>query len=173
MPARKKSVATARRQKAPARKSRTAAASAKTIGMRKTAKPSNPKTLNLALQGGGSHGAFTWGVLDRLVEEERLDIEGISGTSAGAMLAIAYASGHKIPEIVAQSRATRFKDFGNWKLSWLGLASNQKLDAPSRGHRARPRSESATRLERRLYRRGNRSHPRSLAKPGYSCGPAG
>jgi NTE family protein len=43
------------------------------------------KTINLALQGGGAHGAFTWGVLDRLLEEERLEIEAISGTSAGAM----------------------------------------------------------------------------------------
>jgi NTE family protein len=43
------------------------------------------KTINLALQGGGAHGAFTWGVLDRLLEEERLVIEGISGTSAGAI----------------------------------------------------------------------------------------
>ena len=41
--------------------------------------------IDLALQGGGSHGAFTWGVLDRLLEDERLEIEGISGTSAGAM----------------------------------------------------------------------------------------
>jgi NTE family protein len=43
------------------------------------------KRINLALQGGGAHGAFTWGVLDRLLEEERIHIEGISGTSAGAM----------------------------------------------------------------------------------------
>ena len=43
------------------------------------------KIVNLALQGGGAHGAFTWGVLDRLIEEERLVIEGISGTSAGAI----------------------------------------------------------------------------------------
>ena len=42
------------------------------------------KSINLALQGGGSHGAFTWGVLDRMFEEDRLWIEGISGTSAGA-----------------------------------------------------------------------------------------
>lgn len=51
------------------------------------------KTINLALQGGGSHGAYTWGALDRLLEEEQLDIEGISGASAGAMNAIALASG--------------------------------------------------------------------------------
>jgi NTE family protein len=49
--------------------------------------------IDLALQGGGSHGAFTWGVLDRLVEEPWLKIEGISGTSAGAMNAAVLASG--------------------------------------------------------------------------------
>jgi NTE family protein len=43
------------------------------------------KHITLALQGGGAHGAFTWGVLDRLLEDDRLLIEGISGTSAGAM----------------------------------------------------------------------------------------
>ena len=51
------------------------------------------KTVNLALQGGGSHGAFTWGVLDRLLEEDRLLIEGVSGTSAGAMNAAMMAQG--------------------------------------------------------------------------------
>ncbi|MEX2525416.1 MAG: patatin-like phospholipase family protein [Gammaproteobacteria bacterium] len=51
------------------------------------------KRINLALQGGGSHGAFTWGVLDRLLEEADVVIEGISGTSAGAMNAIALAQG--------------------------------------------------------------------------------
>ncbi len=45
----------------------------------------NNKIINLALQGGGAHGAYTWGVLDRLLEDERISIEGISGTSAGAM----------------------------------------------------------------------------------------
>jgi NTE family protein len=50
-------------------------------------------TIDLALQGGGSHGAFTWGVLDRLLEEPWLKIEGISGTSAGAMNAAVLASG--------------------------------------------------------------------------------
>ncbi len=50
--------------------------------------------VDLALQGGGSHGAFTWGVLDRLLEEPELSIEGISGTSAGAMNAAVMAVGH-------------------------------------------------------------------------------
>ncbi len=51
------------------------------------------KTVNLALQGGGSHGAYAWGVLDALTEDARLDIVGISGSSAGAMNAAVYAAG--------------------------------------------------------------------------------
>ncbi len=52
------------------------------------------RLIDLALQGGGSHGAFTWGVLDRLLEEPWLEIEAISGTSAGAMNAAVMAAGH-------------------------------------------------------------------------------
>lgn len=52
------------------------------------------KVLNLALQGGGSHGAFTWGVLDALLADPRIEIEGLSGTSAGAVNAVALASGY-------------------------------------------------------------------------------
>jgi NTE family protein len=51
------------------------------------------RSLNLALQGGGSHGAFTWGVLDRLLEEGDIDITAISGTSAGAMNAVVVGEG--------------------------------------------------------------------------------
>ena len=54
----------------------------------------DPILIDLALQGGGAHGAFTWGVLDRLLEEPRLQLEGISGTSAGAMNAAVLAHGH-------------------------------------------------------------------------------
>ncbi len=57
------------------------------------AKIAGLKTINLALQGGGAHGAFTWGVLDRLLEEERLGFDGISATSAGAMNAAVFAYG--------------------------------------------------------------------------------
>ncbi|MCA1780223.1 MAG: patatin-like phospholipase family protein [Xanthomonadaceae bacterium] len=49
--------------------------------------------MNIALQGGGAHGAFTWGVLDYLLEDGRLQIAGVSGTSAGAMNAVALADG--------------------------------------------------------------------------------
>lgn len=52
------------------------------------------KRINLALQGGGSHGAFTWGVLDYILEDGRLDIEAITGASAGAMNAAVYAQGY-------------------------------------------------------------------------------
>ncbi len=52
------------------------------------------KPINLALQGGGAHGAFTWGVLDRLLEADCFYIEGISGTSAGAMNATVMAYGY-------------------------------------------------------------------------------
>jgi NTE family protein len=54
---------------------------------------STTKRINLALQGGGAHGAFTWGVLDQILGDERLSIEGISGTSAGAMNAVMLADG--------------------------------------------------------------------------------
>ena len=54
---------------------------------------SGVKPVNLALQGGGSHGAYSWGVLDAFAEDARLDIVGISGASAGAMNAVVYAAG--------------------------------------------------------------------------------
>ena len=58
-------------------------------------RPGSPrlKPVELALQGGGSHGAFTWGVLDRLLEEPEIEIAGLSGASAGAMNAVVLASG--------------------------------------------------------------------------------
>ncbi len=62
---------------------------AKKAGPKKSAK----KVINLALQGGGAHGAFTWGVLDRLLEEDNIEIEGITATSAGSVNACALAYG--------------------------------------------------------------------------------
>lgn len=52
------------------------------------------KRLNLALQGGGAHGAYTWGVLDRILEEDDIEVAGISGTSAGAMNAVVMVNGY-------------------------------------------------------------------------------
>jgi NTE family protein len=61
--------------------------------IRGLAGPKAEKTVSLALQGGGAHGAFTWGVLDALLEDGRLAFEAISGASAGAMNAVALADG--------------------------------------------------------------------------------
>ena len=55
--------------------------------------PRAEKTVSLALQGGGAHGAFTWGVLDALLEDGRLAVEAISGASAGAMNAVVMVEG--------------------------------------------------------------------------------
>jgi NTE family protein len=63
---------------------------------RPSAKSSPKKSINLALQGGGAHGAFSWGVIDKLLEDGRLNIEGISGTSAGSMNAVVFAYGRRI-----------------------------------------------------------------------------
>lgn len=57
------------------------------------AAPAAVRTVNLAIQGGGAHGAFAWGVLERLLDDERIAIEGISATSSGALNAVALADG--------------------------------------------------------------------------------
>src|SRR6185437_11297877 len=67
--------------------------SARSPHRERSAAASGRKQIALALQGGGSHGAFTWGVLDRLLEEPSLEIVGVSGTSAGAMNAGVLAHG--------------------------------------------------------------------------------
>ena len=65
------------------------------FGRPRVSAPGDPKKkrINLALQGGGAHGAFTWGVLDELLGDGRIEIEGISGTSAGAVNAVMVADG--------------------------------------------------------------------------------
>lgn len=69
---------------------RVSAKSSKLLGM---VGPNAEKTVSLALQGGGAHGAFTWGVLDYLLEDGRLAIEAITGASAGAMNAVVLVEG--------------------------------------------------------------------------------
>lgn len=59
----------------------------------KTDKKVEKKKVSFALQGGGAHGAFTWGVMDRILEDGRIEIEGVTGTSAGGMNALAIAQG--------------------------------------------------------------------------------
>jgi len=71
------------------------------------------KRINLALQGGGAHGAFTWGVLDRLLEDEEIEIAGISGASAGALNGAALKAG-LVSDGTGQDRAA-----ARANLDWL------------------------------------------------------
>ncbi|MDX2028303.1 MAG: patatin-like phospholipase family protein [Alphaproteobacteria bacterium] len=90
---------------------------------------SSPKIFNLALQGGGSHGAFTWGVLDRILEEEgRLQIEGISGTSAGALNAAALVQGHAKGGAAGAKQALEKFWQGVGKLATFELPQRSLLD---------------------------------------------
>ena len=75
-----------------------------------------PKKISLALQGGGAHGAFTWGVLDHLLDDGRLAIEGISGTSAGAVNAVMLADG--LARGGRQEARKRLAEF--WRAASLG-----------------------------------------------------
>jgi len=63
------------------------------VAKAKSSSSNSVKKINLALQGGGAHGAFAWGVIDKLLEDGRIEIEGVSGTSAGSMNAVVYAYG--------------------------------------------------------------------------------
>jgi NTE family protein len=72
---------------------RAAAAAEQPLSRPAVAKPVATRRVNLALQGGGTHGAFTWGVLERLLEEDRLEFDAVSGTSAGAINAAILVQG--------------------------------------------------------------------------------
>lgn len=89
--------------------------------------------LNLALQGGGSHGAFTWGVLDRLMGDKRLWIDGMSGTSAGAMNAVVMADGF----IKGRRNGARaaIAEFWN-RVSEAGFANSVGLGADQSPHKS-------------------------------------
>jgi len=86
--------------------------------------PGKAKRINLALQGGGAHGAFTWGVLEQLLSDDRLVIEGISGTSAGAVNAVMLADG-----LARGGRAEAQKRLGDF---WRAASSSGNLPALQR-----------------------------------------
>src|SRR5271154_7050312 len=77
------------------------------------------KRINLALQGGGAHGSFTWGVLEHLLSDDRLEFEGISGTSAGAVNAVMLADG-----LARGGRAEAQKRLGDF---WRAVSNNGNL----------------------------------------------
>jgi NTE family protein len=84
----------------------------------------NQKPINLALQGGGAHGAFAWGVLDRLLEDGRVGIEAISATSAGAMNAAVLAYGVAIGG--ADGARAKLEEF------WREISRSGELYSPVR-----------------------------------------
>jgi len=93
------------------------------------------KILNVALQGGGAHGAYTWGVLDRLLEEEDIIIDSVSGTSAGAINAVVFSGGfragkhagakaalsnlwHEVSAVGALTNPVKTTFFEQWRDQW-------------------------------------------------------
>lgn len=82
--------------------------------------------LGIALGGGFSRGFAHLGVL-QVLEQNRIPISYISGTSVGSILGAAYASGTPLARIIATCRTIRFRDIGRWRVSRLGLASNHRL----------------------------------------------
>ncbi|MEK8031004.1 patatin-like phospholipase family protein [Ideonella sp. DXS29W] len=92
---------------------------------RRGQRPFADRPIDIALQGGGSHGAFTWGVLDALLEDPRLVPDGISGTSAGAMNAAVLASGY------AQGGRTGARE--NLSAFWRALGGITDCWAPAPG----------------------------------------
>jgi NTE family protein len=83
--------------------------------------------VGLALGGGFARGIAHIGVL-RVLEENRIPVHLVAGTSVGALIGAAYACGTPLTSMEELARATRFKDFARWTLSWLGLATNRPLE---------------------------------------------
>jgi NTE family protein len=80
------------------------------------------KKINLALQGGGAHGAFTWGVLDRILQDDRIEIAALSGTSAGALNAAALKAG------MVESGREGARETLNWLWTKVSGAHNDSMD---------------------------------------------
>lgn len=83
--------------------------------------------VGLALGGGFARGIAHVGVL-RVLRDHEIPVDFIAGTSVGALIATAFASGTSIEEMARQGSATRFSDFGRWTISRMGMASNERLE---------------------------------------------
>src|SRR5580700_379554 len=83
--------------------------------------------VGVALGGGFARGIAHIGVL-RVLEEHQIPIDFIAGTSVGALIAATYASGTSLDEMERHGAETRFRDFGRWTLSRLGMATNERLE---------------------------------------------
>jgi NTE family protein len=83
--------------------------------------------VGLALGGGFARGIAHIGVI-RVFEQSGIPIDFIAGTSVGALIAAAYASGTSLDDMARQGEETRFRDFGRWTVSRMGMASNERLE---------------------------------------------
>ena len=83
--------------------------------------------VGLALAGGFARGIAHLGVL-RVLREAEIPIDCVSGTSVGALIAIGYCAGASLEEMAKVGETTSFADFGRWTPSWLGLATNRRME---------------------------------------------
>src|SRR6266481_5957648 len=83
--------------------------------------------VGLALAGGFARGIAHLGVL-RVLREAEIPIDCVAGTSVGALIAIGYCAGAYLEDMVEVGQTTSFTDFGRWTPSWLGLATNQRME---------------------------------------------
>ena len=120
------------------------------------------QAVNLALQGGGAHGAFTWGALDRILEDRSIEIEGITATSAGAMNAVALKHGWVGTAAPARGRGSRTSGSGVAGLD--GVIGEEMLDWLRYVWPSPAADLAAARVQPRGARR-RRHHPRALALP--------
>ena len=84
--------------------------------------------MGVALGGGFARGIAHLGVLHAL-EQNGIPLDCIVGTSAGALAGVAFASGLPFDEVVRRASAIKFGNFGQWRFSWMGLASNERLES--------------------------------------------
>ena len=107
----------------------------------------SPSRLNLALQGGGAHGAFTWGVLDALLEDTRIEFEGLSGGSAGAMNSVVLADGWMKG---GRDGARPAQFLPQHRPRHAGLDPLVRLGQVDRAHRERARARGRLRVHGRV-----------------------
>ena len=131
-----------------------------------------PRKIALALQGGGSHGAFTWGVLDRILEDETLEIIGVTGTSAGAMNTVVMADG--LVRGGREEARLRLRQFWEAIGKMPGFASLLGLFLGSFKRRCisirRPLIRRGMRLPGICLRTTSIHQPQSAARPAHQTG---
>lgn len=99
----------------------------RTLARPEESKPAERPRIGLALSGGFARGIAHIGVL-RILREAGVPIDVVAGTSVGALIGAAYCAGTPLEEMERIGATTTFADFGRWTPSWLGLATNQRLE---------------------------------------------